>query len=321
MYITGFCSISPAGILTPQSHLQDVSAVTTSSSIEPDYKELIPVLQLRRMTKPVRLGIAAAKISLQSSGIRMPDSIHVGTAYGMLQDSETFLQKIIEQEEQMLPPTAFIQSTHNTVGGQIALMLGCTRHNMTFVHKGHSFESALLDARLMLSEPTTSQVLAGAAEECTDTGYAILKRFGLYDHATTAGEGASFFTLSRHQEPTALARIKELHMFRADHLSEVMEQLRLFFASRSPKIHPEDVLILGANGQMTTDPIYEALKDELFPQHTPLLFKQYCGEFPTASAFALSLGILKLKESPAKQCWIITHFNKHWSCYHIEKAG
>ena len=50
----------------------------------------------------------------------------------------------------ILTPTSFIQSTHNTVGGQIALELQCKGYNFTYVHGSNSFESALLDAKLQL---------------------------------------------------------------------------------------------------------------------------------------------------------------------------
>ncbi len=137
MYINSFCSITPAGVITSEDQVTDLNVLTgtRASCVEPDYKDLIPPMQLRRMTKPVRTGVAAAKLCLQAAGVSLPDAIHAGTAFGMLQDSEHFLQKLIVQEEQALAPTAFIQSTHNTVAGQIALSLGCYGHNMTYVHK------------------------------------------------------------------------------------------------------------------------------------------------------------------------------------------
>ncbi len=45
----------------------------------------------------------------------MPGAIITGTALGCLEDTVTFLTRMIELNEELLPPTAFIQSTHNTV--------------------------------------------------------------------------------------------------------------------------------------------------------------------------------------------------------------
>ena len=108
------------------------------------------------------------------------DAIVTGTAYGCLEDTGIFLKKMVEQKEEMLTPTAFIQSTHNTIGAQIALLLQCHNYNNTFVHRGFSFESALLDAMMLLEENAGTNVLVGAADEITDYSHAILSRFGLY---------------------------------------------------------------------------------------------------------------------------------------------
>jgi len=135
-----------------------------------------------------------------------PDAISVGTAMGCLQDTEQFLSKMIAQDEQMLTPTAFIQSTHNTVSGQIALLCGCHGHNLTYVHRGHSFEHALINTQLYLQQHPGETVLAGGLDELVDTSVALMQRAGVYRTDATqsagaiAGEGAAFFTVSRQRE-------------------------------------------------------------------------------------------------------------------------
>lgn len=175
--------------------------------IEPDYKIFIDVKQIRRMSRIIKMGVAAAMECLQEAGVESPDAIITGTAYGCLDDTGIFLSKMIEQNEELLAPTAFIQSTHNTIGAQIALMLHCKGYNNVFVHRGFSFESALLDAMLLLKEQEANNVLVGAVDEITDISHAILSRFGLYKRGmvsnfnlfsgsgkgTIAGEGAAFF--------------------------------------------------------------------------------------------------------------------------------
>jgi 3-oxoacyl-[acyl-carrier-protein] synthase II len=162
IYINGIGSIS-AQNLEPRSANFDIIKGETNPLIcvEPDYKEMINPMQLRRMSKVVRMGIATAKSALKDAQIEKPDIITIGTAYGCLADTEFFLNKLISQEETMLTPTSFIQSTHNTVSGQIALMLACHGHNFTFVHKGFSFESALQDAMMWLKEKENISVLTG----------------------------------------------------------------------------------------------------------------------------------------------------------------
>src|SRR4051812_17018644 len=84
---------------------------------DPDYKQWIDIKQIRRMSRIIKMGVAAAKLSLQEAGVEKPDAIITGTAYGCLDDTGVFLTKMINQQEEMLTPTSFIQSTHNTVAG------------------------------------------------------------------------------------------------------------------------------------------------------------------------------------------------------------
>jgi 3-oxoacyl-[acyl-carrier-protein] synthase II len=311
MYINSFCSISPMGVLVPDTVLSSLQKVngTIAYCQEPDYKDIIPPMQLRRMTKPVRTGVAAAKICMQNIPNSMPTSIHVGTAYGMLQDSENFLQKMIVQEEQMLNPTAFIQSTHNTVAGQIALSMGCLAHNMTFVHKAHSFESALLDAELMKNKE--GQILTGAVDELTETSYTILKRFDVYHDQNTAGEGATFLLLSDKKSEHSIAQLTAFDMFVADSAELAKEKIKLFCDRNELKIAEEDFVLTG---------MQDGFIPEVFKANKNIEFKQYCGEYPTATAFAIALASLHIKEGKANRCWILNGSGKYYSIYCIDKV-
>jgi len=275
--------------------------------MEPDYKELIPPMQLRRMTKPVRTGVAAAKLALEGAGHALPDAIQVGTAYGMLQDSEQFLRKMIEQEEQMLNPTAFIQSTHNTVAGQIALGIGCNAHNMTFVHKGHSFESAVMDAALMLEDHPGYQVLAGAVDECTDTSFAVLRRFGVYDDRTTAGEGAAFFCLSGRKRPNSRARIVAFDMFIAGSEPEVAQKWSAFLERFALSLLP-------------TEPVVTAVPLPFAEPQQQFFYKEYCGSYPTDSAFGLACAASLAEQGHDGRCWLLAGFGRYYSIWLLEKA-
>jgi len=109
--------------------------------IEPDYKTFIDAKLIRRMSRIIRMGVAAAMECLQEAGVKVPDAIITGTAYGCLEDTGLFLTKMVQYNEELLTPTAFIQSTHNTIGAQIGLMLQCNNYNNAFVHRGFCLES------------------------------------------------------------------------------------------------------------------------------------------------------------------------------------
>ena len=182
IYIRSASCISPQETLNSQLFSSDAKEYNAGilNAIEPDYKNILDVKQMRRMSRIIRIGLAAATKALKEADKENADAIITGTAYGCMQDSESFLKKIIEQDEELLSPTSFIQSTHNTVGAQIALMLKCYNYNNTFVHRGFSFEHALLDAMLCLMKIEAKNILAGSADEMTDFTFSFFKRFGLY---------------------------------------------------------------------------------------------------------------------------------------------
>ena len=278
---------------------------------EPDYLQYIDAKFIRRMSRIIKMGTAAAMECLQAAGLQSPDAIVMGTAYGCLEDTGIFMKKMVEQHEEMLTPTAFIQSTHNTIGAQIALLLQCHNYNNTFVHRGFSFENALLDAMMLLEENAAVTVLAGAADEITDYSHAILSRFGLYKNeaigndnllttiskGTIAGEGAAFFVLSRQPSTNDLAVLEALHTFyKPANKNEVEQQIAAFLQGQSLTADDIDVVITGKNGDVQGDAVYQALENNLFKANAVAHYKQLCGEYPTSTAFALWLAANVIKE-------------------------
>ena len=199
---------------------------TRLNAHQPEYKDFIDPKLIRRMSHVIKMGVAAGRDCLNKAGVENPGAIITGSAYGCIEDTVTFLTRIIEMNEQMLPPTAFIQSTHNTVAAQIALSLQCHSYNNTFVHKGVSFENALLDGLMLLNEEEADNVLVGGLDELTDTSFKILTRLGLFkrkpinnlelfatnSNGTIAGEGAAFFLLSDELCEENLGQLKSVRI-------------------------------------------------------------------------------------------------------------
>ena len=318
MYIRATGNISPQKTF---GHLPLVGAPVEYtgnrlSCIEPDYKEFIDPKQIRRMSRIIRMGVAAAMECLQEAGIKAPDAIVTGTAYGCLEDTNSFLSKMVEFKEELLTPTSFIQSTHNTIGAQIGLMLQCNNYNNAFVHRGFSFESALLDGMLLLKENEATNVLVGAIDEITNTSHTILNRLGLYKQGavsnldiykaetkgTIAGEGAAFFLLATEPSATDYAKLDGLHTFyKPGGIEEIEKQILSFLQRHSISIKDVDLIIAGKNGDTTTDKVYSQLTQTVFNKKDTINFKNLCGEYPTASAFAMWLGanIVKAGSVPA----------------------
>jgi len=306
VFIRSAACISPQNTFGNESFLGEVVEYngTRLRAIEPDYKAFVDPKSLRRMSHIIKMGVAAAMECLQNGDVNMPGAIITGTAYGCLEDTVTFLTRIIEQEEEMLPPTAFIQSTHNTVGAQIALMLKCHAYNNTFVHKGISFESALLDAMMLLKEKEADNILVGGTDEMTDTSFTILNRLGLYKRlpcsnlylydsktrGTMGGEGAAFFLLSDKTSEKNFAALTAIRtLYKPGSLKDIEKKLILFLKENALKMEDIDLVITGKSGDTAHDDIYEQLNLSLFNNANLANYKHLCGEYPTSSAFALWL--------------------------------
>jgi 3-oxoacyl-(acyl-carrier-protein) synthase len=311
MYIRATGNISPQKTFGHQP-LVDAVAYTGNrlACIEPDYKEFIDPKLIRRMSRIIRMGVAAAMECLQEAGVKVPDAIVTGTAYGCLEDTNSFLSKMVEFNEELLTPTAFIQSTHNTIGAQIGLMLQCNNYNNAFVHRGFSFESALLDGVLLLKEKEAKTVLVGAIDEITNTSHAIINRMGLFKQGdisnldiyktktkgTIAGEGATFFLLAAEPSATDYAKLDGLHTFyKPETTTEIEKQINLFLERNSVNINEIDLILMGKNGDAASDKVYEELKETVFSNKQTVNYKYLCGEYPTAASFAMWLAATTLK--------------------------
>jgi 3-oxoacyl-[acyl-carrier-protein] synthase II len=315
--------IRSAAAISAQTTFGDVPFLTNPievidtriRAIEPDYKAYIDPKLIRRMSHIIKMGVATAKECLNKAGIEMPGAIITGTAYGCLEDTLTFLTRIIELEEEMLPPTAFIQSTHNTTAAQIALMLKCHSYNNTFVHKGISFESAMLDAIMLLKEQDADNILVGGTDEMTDTSFKILTRLGLYKRwpisnleliktkskGTIGGEGATFVLLTDKSSEENLAEFVAVKTFYKPTTDADIElNINNFLKANSLNLADIDLVINGKNGDLKNDAVYEVLEKSLFKNIPQAYYKHLSGEYPTSSGFALWLAanIIKKVEVP-----------------------
>jgi 3-oxoacyl-[acyl-carrier-protein] synthase II len=286
---------------------------TRLKCIEPDYKAILDPKLIRRMSRIIKMGAATAQACLQEAGEQYPEAIITGTAYGCLEDTGLFLTSMIERNEVTLQPATFIQSTHNTVGAQIALLLQCTRYNNTFVHRGLSFESALLDAVLLLQEGDAANVLVGAVDEITDTSHALLTRFGLYRRGTIAGEGATFFLLASQPGENDYARLEGMTTFyKPNGPAEIERQIHSFLAAHAIDPDSIDLVITGNNGDWANDSIYRQLESSIFKDKPSAPYKHLCGEYPTSTAFALWMAANMVRTGTRR----ILIYNHYLSIHH-----
>ena len=200
-YIHTLASITHQNSFQQENVWDNLTVLENNSVvIAPDYKLYISPVAIRRLSPVLRMAIAAAKECQQTTSNDF-DSISVGTALGCLLDTEKFLNTFHSSTSDTLSPTAFIQSTHNTIAGQISLELKNHSYNMTHTQNSLSFEVALLDAMLCCLEGK-SNVLLGAADEAID--FLKVLQPTIIKSELQFTSGASFFVLSQDQSESAI---------------------------------------------------------------------------------------------------------------------
>ncbi|MEI7980870.1 MAG: beta-ketoacyl synthase N-terminal-like domain-containing protein [Bacteroidota bacterium] len=325
VFINGLGCISPQKTTDPGHFLDDPLSFETNrlNSIDPGYKDFIPAELIRRMGRIIKMGVAASKMSLRDAGriqtdgtLLAPEAIITGTGLGCLEDTGKFLTSMIANNEEFLTPTSFIQSTHNTVAGQIALLLKCHGYNFTFVHRGFSFESALLDAITQIRSGEFSNLLVGGSDEITSHSYSIMDRMGHWkqkpihsinllddpQRGTIAGEGASFFFLENKKNDHTRAEIKGIAtILNPSSTGEIAEKCRIFLNRQG--LIPENIglVISGMNGDPRYDKVYNDFIRESFPDTPLACFKHLCGDYQTATAFALWMAAMIMDKQTVPQ--------------------
>ncbi len=318
IFINGIGAVTPQHTHDNARFLEHIEIYDHNNlrCVNPNFKEFIPPMELRRMSRIIRMGIASARISMKEAGVEMPDAIITGTGMGCVEDTEKFLISMIDNKELLLTPTSFIRSTHNTVGAQIALKLKCHNYNFTYVHRGFSFENVLQDAIMLIREGDAGNVLAGGIDETSDNHYSISGRLGFWkdkpvrnldllkerSNGTIAGEGSVFAMLSNVKGEKDYGRLTDIDTFISPESHLYTKQRIENFLGQS-NLNPGDIdlVILGYSGDIRYDEVFDTIRNSLFSGIPAAYFKHLCGEYYTSSSFAfwLAAQILEKQFIPA----------------------
>jgi len=249
-------------------------ATDASSLIGPDYKQYVSPAQIRRMSTVLKMGVACGIEALRQAETETADAIIVGTGLGCIQDTLKFVGAMYQSAEGTQSPTAFIQSTHNSIAGQLALLLGNRNYNMTHTQGNQSLAYALLDAQLLLAEGDAESALVGAVDEMTTDERAMItalaEKFG--HPLPVLGEGSAFWHVSQRTTDRSIAKVTGIRT------STDMGQNLL-------KGLETDLLLTNLSSLEKIDPT--------------VVYTDYCGEFFTAPGFGLHLALQFLKNDSA----------------------
>ncbi|SFN19083.1 3-oxoacyl-(acyl-carrier-protein) synthase [Paenimyroides ummariense] len=299
-YINGIGNVSIQSVDFDVFESEIAEIQILNKAQQPSYKDLIAPAMSRRMAKGVKMGIYAANKALFNAKMVDPQAVIVGTGLGCIEDSEKFLEAIIDNDEQFLTPTAFIQSTHNTVAAQIALHLQCKAYNFTYVNGSNSFESALFDAFMQLKHFNKENILIGGVDEIAPYTFSMYEMIGKvkqsgeevnFKNPQTKGialaEGATFFALSNHKTNNSYAEVLDVMLFNAFKDNEATE-INTFLAKNNLSVSDLDVVFFGVNADVHQQEFYNRMK-AIFNEIPQAYYQHISGSYDTASAFGLKV--------------------------------
>lgn len=267
------------------------------NAIEPVYDGIPPGV-LRRMSKLVRMGVAAAMQTLHNNPV--PNGIIMGSLNTGKDDAVKFLNQIIDYEEGMLTPMNFVQSTPNAVAAQVALLTRNHGYNISHLHMGVAFEMAVIDADMMLQENPSHHYLLGAVDDMASYYFdekggwhkeADISNKLLYDTnspGSISGEGAAMFFVNN--DPVgAIAELVAVDTLHDTDEAVLKEKLDAFLTKHLPAGETIDLLLSGENGDNRLDKYYAVCESSVNEGAAIARFKHLCGEYATAASMALWL--------------------------------
>lgn len=259
---------------------------------EADYPAIIPARLLRRMPSLLRRSAATSLTALKKAGITSPDAIFTGTGMGCMANSEQLLHEMALFDEQSLKPTLFMQSTHNTIGTAIAMILGCHGYNTTYSHRGISFDSALLDAFIAIGSGNIGTALVGCHDELPPV---VARNIGLtnpdFKHPAELSVAS---VLSSVRTGTTLCAIEDIRIFHRPDMNRLAARI------------PGDIecLVTGTNGSPLNDRSYGKIIRKFGDKAEIHTYKDIFGDSYASSAAGF---LVAARLASDKQVCLVSH--------------
>ena len=331
IYIIGQGSCIPA----PDPQMVNISAADDKQAQYPAYvidgpiaKGMIPAGKLRRLGKIQKMALSSTRRAIDDSSIdqtKSDVSVVVGTGLGSMNETVNFLENMFVNKEEFPKPTCFTNSVHNAVASQIAIIFQCRSENHTFTQNAMSFEIALKHSMTLLEDNRAKySIVCGCDELCgwfLDYGKhmrwwksdpaALMPMKGATTPGTIPGEGSASFILCNHayipvgSSAVKIAAIEVCYIAPGATSKSLADFITTSLTANELQLSDIDRIIFGANAG-TSDKIYLDVKKQLDIVSEKIIayetYKQYCGEFCTASAIGLAKAVEILKnQNPHKQ--------------------
>ena len=245
-------------------------------AVDPDFKQFISAGDARRMGKLLKRALATSLSALQEGGIENPDAIITGTGFGSIENTELFLDALVREGEQLLKPTQFMQSTHNTASSLIGIHTHCHGYNSTYSQKGFSFDSALYDAWMQFRIGRIKSALVGSHDEMSPVFSGFVRKAGHVKEGEICSEAAVSVLLAESGDAAycTLEGVKLLDTPSEDTLKQVLDNMTAGGI---------DAVMTGKSGNVENDSWYGFL-DAILPGVPQLRYKPLFGVNFSSSA-------------------------------------
>ncbi|MBO5721230.1 MAG: beta-ketoacyl synthase chain length factor [Bacteroidales bacterium] len=263
--------------------------VQYARSIDPNFRDFLSPIEARRMGKILKRALATSLTIISKTGIEKPDAIITGTGLGCIENTELFLDALCNEGEQLLKPTYFMQSTHNTISSLLAIHTKSHGYNVTYAHKGISFESALYDAYLQIKLEKINNALVGSHDEMTPSYFRLLEKIGYVGGEMNGlcGEASVSIILSNKKDNSTLCELAALRMLYKPSSKKFKETIDRALNEAELNYSDIDAIMTGVNGLDINDKVYDEYLNAT-PFKTQLLkYKHIFGECYSASAFSV----------------------------------
>ena len=263
----------------------------------PDTSELLDRNETRRLPPIVKAALYNALKCLQLAGSPAIEGIITGTGKGAVNSIEKFQTDIIEYNETALNPAVFIQSTHNTLGGLIAIRLDATVHNSTHVNLNQTVLNVLLESSSLL-KAGKAPLLIGFFDEVTVFDKVIYDKCGwlnstdMISSPVTWNQNSAFFLIDNDEIPGVY--IRQLAFYALQEQDAFKRKISELSGNAG-----DIILYAGDNNDWEWQHEYLPLTGLLKPERT-VHFKRAYGESPTATSTALALACSQLSADRPK---------------------
>ena len=283
--------------------------VANSDSQEADYSKYISPMVARRMGKLFKRAIAIAVDVMDKGKMEQVDAIITGTGLGCIEHTEKFLNAMLDNDEECLPPTHFMQSTHNTISSQIALHLKCHGYNCTYSHRGTSFDKSLLDALTQMHLGEIHSAMVCGHEEMTPDYFKMLGKIGYwkdgqFDEKTLrrhdsvgsfSGSCSVNLLLSDTANDETMCAIQSFDLLFKPNQQQLQEALQQRLAQLNISIEDISAVVMGLSGDQANDEVYLNFARQNCPDTPVVWYKHIFGESYCASAFGVYTAAVMLQ--------------------------